>query len=105
MNKEQIIEFLKQQYPRDVRKQLVKSILSNEKENNKDELQSQYMILGQIFSYVLKECNWNMPTTSEELDATPLEIMIEVFPKIDTTKWFENQLLMTKQNVNLVQKS
>jgi hypothetical protein len=102
MNKDEVIEFLKSQYPRDVRKQLIKSILDSEKDGNKDSLDTQYMILSQIFSYVLKELNWSMPKNSTELDSIPLEVMIEVFPKIDKTKWFSEQLLMTKSSVNLV---
>jgi hypothetical protein len=99
---ENIIELLKSQYPRDVRKQLVKSIINSEKDNNKDSLSKQYMIINQIFSYVLKECNWSMPTNSQSLDNKALQIMIEVFPKIDNTKWFSEQLLMTKQNIGLM---
>jgi DNA-binding ferritin-like protein len=99
---EQIVSILKQNYPRDVRKQLVKSVLSNEKADNKAEVQQQYNIINQIFSYVLKECNWSMPSNSNEIDHQPLKIMNEVFPKLDTTKWFNDQLLMTKKSINVV---
>jgi len=67
MNQEAIIKFLKASYPRDVRKGLVKSILSVEKNNDKELIQQQYNLINQIFSYVLKECHWSMPSSSVEL--------------------------------------
>ncbi|MEA2029494.1 MAG: hypothetical protein U9N49_11035 [Campylobacterota bacterium] len=101
MNQEAIIEFLKASYPRDVRKGLVKSILSVEKSDDKDAMQQQYNLINQIFSYVLKECNWSMPSSSTELDSRPLEIMKEAFPKLDSTKWYQEQALMAKQTIEL----
>jgi hypothetical protein len=98
---EEIIKTLKTQYPRDVRKQLVKSILQNEKDNVLQATEQQYIIMGQIFSYVLKELNWTMPTNSNEVDMKPLKIMEEVFPKIETTKWYKNQILTAKKNIGL----
>ena len=102
MDTNKIVEELKGHYPRDIRKQLVKTILQNEKTNNKQDVQQQYQIINQIFSYVLKSCNWDMPSNSEALDHKPLAIMNEVFPKLDTTKWFEEQLLMTKNSINVI---
>ena len=40
---------------------------------------------------MLKECQWNMPANSKEWDSKPLEIMAEVFPKLETTKWYRDQ--------------
>ena len=102
MNSEHIIQTLKDNYTRDIRKQLVKSILSSEKNNDKSALQRQYNLMNQIFSYVLKECNWDMPSNSNELDNEPLNIMKEVFPKLDTTKWFTDQLLVVKRSIDVV---
>ncbi|MEA3315759.1 MAG: hypothetical protein U9Q30_07895 [Campylobacterota bacterium] len=102
MKKEEIIDFLKNQYPRDVRKQLVKSILNSEKIDDKNGLKQQLLVLNQILSYILKECNWDIPKGSTEINKLPLEIMVEVFPKINTTKWFEEQVLSTKQNIQTV---
>jgi len=50
----QIIETLKDNYNRDLRKQVVKTIISNEKESKNPD----YKIINQIFSYVLKELKW-----------------------------------------------
>ena len=97
MNQEIIIQTLKDQYPRDIRKQLVKNILNEEKSEKPT-----YNIINQIFSYVLKECNWNMPTNSQEWDNTPLKIMIVVFPKLKSTKWYQEQSTMTQQGINLI---
>jgi hypothetical protein len=102
MDQETLIETLKQHYPRDTRKQLIKSIIKSEKDDDKDVLQKQYNIFNQIFSYVLKECNWNMPANSGKLDNKPLEVMTKVFPKLETTKWYGQQELISKQNINLV---
>jgi ABC-type dipeptide/oligopeptide/nickel transport system ATPase component len=97
MDKETIIQTLKNQYPREIRKQLVKTIQQEDKD-----AKPTYTIINQIFSYVLKESNWDMPSNSKEWDTSPLEIMSEVFPKIETTKWYQEQLMMTKQNINLI---
>jgi hypothetical protein len=101
MNPEATIEFLKANYPRDVRKGLVKSMLAVEKGEDRDALQQQYSLINQIFSYVLKECNWSMPSNSHELDARPLEIMKETFPKLETTRWYQEQALIAKRSIEL----
>lgn len=95
MSRETVIQTLKTHYPRDIRKQLIKTVLVNEKSNDIKALQHQYHLINQIFSYVLKECNWTMPTDSTKWDREPLEIMIEVFPKLDTTRWYQEQALLT----------
>ena len=78
MQKNKIINALKAQYPRDLRKQLVKTILNSEKDQDKTVIEQRYKLMNQIFSYVLKECNWSMSQNSGEWDSTPLEIMTEV---------------------------
>jgi len=102
MKKEEIIDKLKAQYPRDLRKQLVKTILNNEKDQDKTVLQQRYKIMNQIFSYVLKECNWSMFKKSDNWDNTPLEIMAEVFPKLETTQWYTEQDIDVKKNIDVV---
>ena len=95
MKKQEIIETLKANYNRDLRKQVVKTILSQEKENGTPD----YQIINQIFSYVLKELNWNMADNLKEWDYTPLDIMEEAFPKLETSKWFEIQILTAKKMI------
>ena len=86
MTKEELIETLKAQYSRDIRKQLVKSLLEAEKEKDTDK---QYKLMNQVFSYVLAQLGWSMPSGTEDWDPTPLEVMHEVFPKIMASKWYQ----------------
>ena len=97
---EKIITFLKDSYPRDTRKQVVKSILQEEKSN--DDSKDKYKIINQIFTYVLQETSWNMSSNSHEWDSTPLDIMKEVFPKLENTKWYKEQIIVTNEAVKLV---
>jgi len=99
LTKEEIIETLKTQYSRDIRKQLVKSLLEAEK--NEDTLK-QYTLMNQVFSYVLAQLGWDMPTGTEDWDPTPLEVMHEVFPKIMASKWYQEQQLLAKQHINVM---
>ena len=93
----EIAEKLKLAYNRDVRKQIVKSISREEKSN----LMPDYQIINQIFSYVLSEHNWKLSLNSKEWDSVPLDIMKEVFPKIENTKWYKQQVLVAKGNIEL----
>ena len=93
----EISEKLKLAYNRDVRKQIVKSIIREEKSN----LMPNYQIINQIFSYVLSEYNWNLSLNSKEWDLVPLDIMREVFPKIENTKWYKQQIIVAKGNIEV----
>lgn len=95
--KEEIIQTLKDNYSRDLRKQVVKTILANESEKDNTD----YKIIDQIFSYVLKELEWKMPDNPREWDYTPLDIMEEVFPKLESTKWFNIQILTAKKLIEM----
>ncbi len=99
MNKSVIIETLKTQYNRDLRKQLVRSLLEAEEEQDTDK---QYKLMNQIFSYVISELGWTMPVNTKNWDSTPLDIMIEVFPKIKTSKWYAEQDLNIDTSINVV---
>ncbi len=101
MQNEQIIEILKDNYSRDTRKQLVKSLIRNEKNQDQELLDSCYKIVDQIFSYVISELGWTFSSDSNSWDDTPLKIMLEAFPNIDKTKWFEDKLLQVKGSVGL----
>lgn len=93
---EQIIATLKETYNRDLRKQVVKSILSNEKNNDKEALKASYNVINQIFSYIISELNWEISQNPSSWDYTPLKIISEVFPKIDNTQWFKDQQINIK---------
>jgi len=97
MKKETIIQILKDNYNRDLRKQVVKTILANEKESQTPD----YKIINQIFSYILKELEWKMAENTKEWDNTPLDIMEEAFPKLESTKWFEEQILTAKKMIEM----
>jgi DNA-binding ferritin-like protein len=97
MKKETIIQTLKDNYNRDLRKQVVKTIIANEKQSEAPD----YKIINQIFSYVLKELNWEMADNTKEWDNTPLDIMEEVFPKLESTKWYEEQILTAKKMIEI----
>ena len=98
MNKQEIIETLKAQYNRDIRKQLVRSLLEAEKN---EDTETQYKLMNQIFSYVLAQLGWTMANSTENWDNTPLELMEEVFPKIETSQWFKEQQLISKQSIDV----
>jgi len=93
--KETIIQTLKESYNRDLRKQVVKTLLENEKQSESPD----YKIINQIFSYVLKELDWKIAENTKEWDNTPLDIMEEVFPKLESTKWFKEQILTAKKMI------
>ena len=102
IEEELIIETLKTHYPRELRKQLIKTILQQEKDNDQQQLEQQYKIINQIFSYVLKESNWEMGDNSSSWDNKPLDIMCKVFPQIITTKWYSEQNISTSNKVDIM---
>jgi len=101
MNPDEIVTVIKEKYNRDLRKQMVKTILTNEKSDDKKALETSYMLINQIFSYVLSQLDWNMSDNSSKWDDTPLRVMSDVFPKLETTKWYSEQLLHAKNSVKL----
>jgi len=100
MEKTEIIEVLKTHYNRDLRKRVVKTLLKEEKEADKPN----YQLINQIFSYVLKELGWSMAKNTKEWDNTPLDIMQEAFPKIESTKWYDKQILTVEKMINVLRK-
>jgi len=101
MNREEIIETIKASYSREVRKGLVRSIVEQEKKEDELAILKQYKIINQIFSYVLQQSGWKMGEDSGSWDSSPLGIMTDVFPKLATTKWYEEQKLTANQNVEV----
>jgi len=98
---EEIVATIKEQYSRDLRKQIVKSILNNEKSNDKKSLEDSYKIINQIFAYIISELKWSISQNTDNWDDTPLQIMIEVFPKIETTEWYKGQQLSVNKSINI----
>jgi len=102
MNHNELVETLKAHYSRDLRKQLVKSIISSEKNGDQATLQQQYQLINQIFSYVLKESGWKIGVDSKNWNSQPMEVMLEVFPKLETSNWYKEQELMVNQKIDVV---
>lgn len=98
---QEIITTLKEQYPRDLRKQVVKSMLKSEKSDDKEALKSSYSVINQIFSYIISQLNWSLAESTNSWDDTPLKIISEVFPKIETTRWFKDKQLYVTKSINL----
>jgi len=98
MEKQELIETLKAQYSKDIRKQLVHSLLEAEEAND---MAQQYKLMNQIFSYVLAQLNWTMASNANEWDDRPLEVMAETFPKIKKSKWYKEQTLATKKRIDV----
>lgn len=101
MTKETIITTLKEHYPRDTRKQLIKTILEQEKTMSELDKANVYKTLNQIFSFVLQQAGWEMANNSQEWNEMPLEVMKESFPKLSSTKWYEEQCLTAKQAIDV----
>jgi len=97
MKKQEIIKTLKNSYSREIRKKIVKSILADEKEN----AAPNYKLMNQIFSYVLGQLGWEIAKNTLDWNKTPLDIMLEVFPSIEKTNWYKEQLLTTKKNIDV----
>lgn len=100
MEKTEIIETLKTHYNRDLRKGVVKTLLKSEKGTDKPD----YQLINQIFSYVLKELGWSMAENTKEWDNTPLDIMQETFPHIESSKWYDEQILTAKKMIDVLRK-
>lgn len=99
MNKDELIQTLKAQYSKDIRKQLTKSLLEAETNNDTD---VQYKLMNQIFSYVLAQLGWEMSENVKGWDSTPLDVMTEVFPKIAKSKWFKEQHINVDENIDIL---
>ncbi len=48
--------------------------------------------------YIIGELSWKISPSTKSWDDTPLKIMSEVFPKIETTQWFQDQKINIRSN-------
>ena len=96
-----IVNTLKESYTRGIRKEVVRNILKYENNNDKKALESSYKVINQIFTYIISELGWSMSQNTNAWDDTPLKIISEVFPKIETIKWFKDQQLNVTKAINL----
>lgn len=101
MTNEEIIESIKAQYNRDLRKQLVKRLQENEKMNDRQGIKSGYNIMNQIFSYVLKERGWTIAENANQWDNSPLEILQQAFPNIESTQWYKGLELNVQKSIEV----
>ena len=102
MDNEQLIDELRSHYSRDLRKQLVKTVLANEKSDDQSAAKPQYDLLDQIFSYVLKSSDWDIPDNLQGWNQSPLQIMGKVFPKLESTRWYREKRLAVSRNIDVV---
>jgi len=93
LTKDELINTIKSTYSREVRKNLIKSIISSEKSKDNITKEKQYKIINQIFSYIIKESGWKIASNSNDIDTVPLDIMVEVFPKIFDTQWYQEKIV------------
>jgi len=103
--KEAIIATIKEHYSRDLRKQLVRSLLDAEKSNDQDARKRTYTLMNQIFSYVLKELEWTIASNNASWDDTPLHILQACFPRIDESHWYRLQAFVPKARKIEVQRN
>lgn len=96
-----VVERLKEQYSRDLRKKVVKSMLQHEKSKDKEAQDSSYKIVDQIFSYIMSDLGWSISQDSHSWNDAPLKIMSDVFPKIESTKWFKEKKLHVTKSINI----
>lgn len=101
MTNEEIIESIRAQYNRDLRKQLVKRLQESEKMNDRQGIQSGYNIMNQIFSYVLKERGWIIAENANRWDNSPLEILQQAFPNIESTQWYKGLELNVQKSIEV----
>ncbi len=101
MKKEEIITTLKEHYPKEIREELVRSILEQEKDITELEKKEVYKTINQIFSFVLQQAGWEITENSQSWNEMPLEIMKETFPKLNTTQWYKEQILTAKHSIDV----
>ena len=94
---ENILKEIKANYSKTLRKEVVRSILQHETNNDKEAIKSSYNTIDQIFSYVIGQLNWKMAEHTAKWDDAPLKIITEAFPKINKTKWFKEKQLQIKK--------
>jgi hypothetical protein len=102
MTTSEIVDFLKAQYPRKTRKQLVSRLLEAESAHKVDELIRIEKLINQIFSYVLKELGWTMVTSAKNWDDTALEVMRESFPQIEHSRWYQNLDFTPQKEIDVI---
>lgn len=98
MDETELINVLKAQYTKALRKQLVQSLLDAEESGDAEQ---QNKLVNQIFSYVLAQLGWTMASNVKEWDDRPLEVMKEVFPRIKKTKWYKEQKLLAEKSIDV----
>ncbi len=107
------IQFIKENYPDDVRADLIVSLQTLEnivKTQSKTiqaieaqvKVDNLHKIIDQIFSVILKNLNWNIANTTNNWDYRPINIMKKTFPNIEHTNWYDirHQQVISKLKTN-----
>ena len=85
------IKYIKDSYPKKVRLELINNLLemqSDKLSGSIEQVENIHNMLDQIFSVVLKNLKWNIASSTNDWDYRPIEVMKEVFPNIDKTRWY-----------------
>ena len=102
MPKKEIIDLLRSHYSREVRKQLVQSMLDAQKTEDTEALEKSEKLISQIFSYVLKELGWTIAPNAHNWDSSALDIMKAAFSKIERTSWYRRQDFTPKKSIDVI---
>ena len=109
------IEYIKENYPKEVRIDLIASLKSLEniainKKKTIEGIEAQakvenlHKMIDQIFSVILKNLNWNIASSSNDWDYRPINVMKKTFPNIEQTQWYnirhEQVISKLKTNTN-----
>ena len=102
MPKKEIIDLLRSHYSREVRQQLVQSMLDAQKTEDTEALEKSEKLISQIFSYVLKELGWTIAPNAHNWDSSALDIMKAAFSKIERTSWYRRQDFTPKKSIDVI---
>jgi pectate lyase len=110
------IKYIKENYPKDVRVDLIVSLksLENISINQKKTIQGieaqkkiegLHKMLDQIFNVILKNFDWNISASSDSWDYRPINVMKKSFPKIEKTQWYDLRHAQVISKLNKSSKS
>ena len=111
------IKFIEDSYPKEVRVDLIQSLLVLEKTvlvkdktiqgiEASTKVENLHKMLDQIFSVILKNLNWNIASSSNDWDYRPINVMKKTFFNIEKTKWYDirHQNVIDQLKTNTIQK-
>jgi len=85
------VKFIKDSYPKKTRIELITNLLEAQADktiSGQETVERLQNLIDQIFSTVLGNLKWNIASSKNSWDYRPIEVMQEVFPKIEKTRWY-----------------